>query len=62
MIYLKDYRQQMKIPQHHFEEFKTLMRKHFGNERVDQMTEQELYEQAIKLIRFVEIVNKPESK
>ena len=50
----------MQIPEHHFEEFKRLMRKHFGDERVDQMTEGELYEKAIKLIRFVEIVERPD--
>ena len=51
----------MQIPDHHFEEFKRLMRKHFGDERVSQMTEGELYEKAIKLIRFVEIVESPDS-
>jgi hypothetical protein len=45
-----------------FVEFKKLMRKHFGEEHVDQMTEGELYEKAIKLIRFVEIVERPEQQ
>lgn len=49
----------MQIPDHHFEEFKRLMRKHFGDEEVDKMTEQELFEQAMKLLRLVEIVDGP---
>jgi len=51
----------MLIPEHHFEKFKRLMRKHFGDEEVDKMTEGELYEKAIKLIRFVEIVETPDT-
>ena len=49
----------MQIPAQHFEEFKRLMRKHYGDEEVDQMTEQELLEQATKLVRLVEIVHTP---
>lgn len=50
----------MQLPEQHFEEFKRLMRKHYGDERVDSMTDEELYEQASRLMRFVEIVVKPD--
>jgi hypothetical protein len=46
----------MMISTEHFLEFKHLMRKHFGDEKVNNMTEDELYDQAIKLIRFIKIV------
>lgn len=49
----------MQISKQSFEEFKGLMKKHFGAETVNQMTEEELYEKAIKLIRFVELVEGP---
>jgi hypothetical protein len=52
----------MRIPEYHFEKFKVLMRKHFGDEKVDSMTEQELYEKASKLLRFVEIVITPDEE
>jgi hypothetical protein len=52
----------MEIPQKSFTEFKELMRRKVGDSEYSKMTEQELYESAQKLLRLVEIVEKPESK
>ncbi len=53
--------QTMQIPEQSFEKFKELMRKHVGNEEFKKMTDQELHESAQKLLRLVEIVEKPTS-
>ncbi len=48
----------MKIPEKSFEEFKSLMLKHLGQEEFSKLSDQELYDRAQKLLRLVEIVEK----
>jgi|GEM_PF-815461 len=49
----------MQISDKHFLEFKELMREKVGDEAYSKMTEQELFDSAIKLITLVKIVYKP---
>ena len=48
----------MHISDKHFARFKELTREKVGEEKYNQMTEQELFESAIKLITLVEAVYK----
>lgn len=49
----------MRISERRFDEFKALMLKHVGGEEYIKLSERELYDKAVKLLRFVEIVERP---
>lgn len=47
------------IKKKYFEKFKKLYREEFGEEKFNEMTEQQLFESAMALVTLVEAVYKP---